>query len=203
MGAPIRLPLALVAAAVLLGACGDDGGGGNDEAGGGDRGDGAAEQTAAEDRALLEEGLGAVEELLPSLLIAAGELGDDSFAEAGWTPGEADECGDPVAVAGTRIASATLGMEVEEVLAVHADPDAAAAALAACHPEGEDVTDRVGGDEARQSGDSFAVRVADVVVTVAIGGDGDPNDPSRPNPLDVAAYAAGKVAGYLEAGAEG
>jgi hypothetical protein len=148
------------------------------------------------------EGIAPVEQVLPSLVVHAGELAEGGFVDAGYVP-DGNACGSPAASAGSRLESASLGTTVVEELHVYAGVEEAAEAFSSCVPEGAaDVTAEVGGDDARQSGATFYARVADAVLTVTVTGDGGEGGAGpAPAPVEIAAFAVGKVSGYLEAGA--
>jgi hypothetical protein len=170
---------ALVVAALVAAGCGGSGGSAGD-----DDPSSAASSSSTGTTVDDAEGLGAVEEVLPSLLVTAGDLG---LTDVGFTPGD-ETCGPSVATVGARLTSASAS--VTEALHAYRSVDDAADGYEACAPDGgSDVAERVGAEEARRDGDVVVARVADVVMVVEVTG---------ADLLDVAAVGAGKITGYLE-----
>jgi hypothetical protein len=156
---------------------------------------------------LADEGIGALDELAQSLLIQEGELGDPPLADVGYTPGVTGAvCGGDVdtphpadVLVGVVLESDTTAV-VEEIR-VFADADAATAAYdaimtatgcgAASSVSPDVPADRAALFQAAGIGTFVLAQTADTVLAFHVTGEGL-------DPVEVAAFGAGKVAAALE-----
>ena len=209
-----RLPIlrtitAIALAALVAGGCGDDA----------ERADDPTSTTAAaagatttgvDEPGVHDEGSGALEELAQTLLIQPAELGDPSYADVGYTPGAvAAACGGALdglaadVLAGASLASEPLATAVVQELRVYATAAEAATAFDAAAAAGgcgaaADVTTQVGADRSTAfvgdpatAGTYVVALVADTVLAFHVLG-------TALDPLEVAAFGAGKVLAALE-----
>ena len=203
--------VALVALSTLAGCGGDDGGdrnGGTAAATTGPSTTATATTSATDEEGLADEGPGVLEELAQSLLIQPNELGDPSFADVGYTPGgPVSSCGGvaddppPDVLAGTAIVSEPVATTVVEELRVYGTAEDATAAFDAAVSEaapscgaGVDVVGQVGADRAIAftGASTYVVAlVADTLLAFHVEG-------TALDPLEVAAFGAGKVLAALE-----
>jgi hypothetical protein len=156
-----------------------------------------------------EEGIAALEELLPDLLVSESELGDASYVDVGYSPGagpgpcglDVDASIPPSALAGTNLASEPLASSVQEEIRVYGSADESRMAFrsmvdaSSCVPA-RDVRTETGADEATafpwEGGTVIVARVADTVLTFAVSG-------QALDHLEVAAFGVGRVLAALEA----
>jgi len=205
----LRIATGLVLAVlVTAAACGDDAGSGDEQTAS------TAPVTATSitetEEGVEAEGSGDLEELAQTLLVQPAELGDPSYTDVGYTPGAvAAVCGGALdglpadVLAGTALASDPLGTRVVQELRVYPTEDDAGAAFdaaagAAGCGEGADVNADVGADRAtafvgepNDAGTYVVALVADTVLAFHVVG-------TALDPLEVAAFGAGKVLAALE-----
>jgi hypothetical protein len=199
-------PKVLIVVLLALAACGDDGG--DDGTPSSTRESVTTASSEPDEEGLAGEGTAVLEELAQTLLIQPAELGDAAFADQGYSPGSpVSPCGGvgadpaPDVLAGTALASEPAATTVVEELRVYGSPedaaaafDGAASATAPACGTGVDVAAEVGADRAVAfTGDSTYVvaLVADTVLAFHVAG-------TALDPLEVAAFGAGKVLAALE-----
>ena len=205
--AGVALVAVVVAAVVTAGCGGDDDASDDDDAAPASTSTSAAitTTTAADEDGLAGEGTGVLDELAQTLLIQAAELGDASFADAGYSPGAAlGAVWRPRRGPGTRRPGrdrARLGVDGDD-----GDRGAPGLRLArgrrrrplppppALCTAGTDVAAQVGADRALAfAGESTYVvaLVADTVLAFHVTG-------TAVDPLEAAAFGTGKVLAALE-----